>query len=71
MYRNSIPIQNLNCGTCATELKKNLLNIKNITNVIVHYNYSHVTFNHISAYDLSNIENELTHLGFPPVGEKS
>ncbi|WP_103072573.1 heavy-metal-associated domain-containing protein [Aquimarina sediminis] len=71
VFRNTIPIQNLKCDNCATELKRQLLQIPNITNVFIDMDYSQVTFNHTCVNDLSNIENLLTFLGFPVNGEKT
>lgn len=68
--RNTIQIQNLFCGKCAAELKDKLLQIKNISNVFVHQDQAHISFNYKKARDLSNLENMLTSLGFPPMGEK-
>ena len=70
LRRNTIQIQNLFCGKCAVELKERLLHIKNISNVFVHQNQAHISFNYKKARDLSNLENMLTSLGFPPIGEK-
>lgn len=70
VFRNTIPIQNLKCNNCAIALKKEILQIQNISKVYIHSDYSHISFNHTSVNDLSNIENMLTLLGFPPVGEK-
>ncbi len=71
MFRSIIPIQNLKCANCATELKRKVLQLKNISSVFIYNDYSYVSFNHKSMNDLSNVENLLTLLGFPPVGEKT
>ena len=68
--RNTITIQNLFCSKCAVELKDKISQIKNISNVFVHQDHAHISFNYSRARDLSNIENLLTSLRFPPMGEK-
>lgn len=69
VFRNTIPIQNLKCNSCATALKKQVQQIETISEVYIYEDYSHISFNHTSVHDLSKIENILTLLGFPPVGE--
>lgn len=70
MFRNTIPIQNLKCPNCAKGLKTKMLQLGNISNVLIGKDYSYISFSYISVNDLSNIENLLTHLGFPPEGEE-
>lgn len=42
MFRNTILIQNLNCNQCALEVKDRLSQLKNISNVLVHLEFSHI-----------------------------
>ncbi|WP_103864422.1 hypothetical protein [Aquimarina sp. I32.4] len=70
VFRNTIPIQNLKCSNCAIILRSKILEIQNISDVYIDADYSRITFNHKSVNDLSVIENTLTFLGSPPVGEK-
>ncbi|MEW7278667.1 heavy metal transporter [Aquimarina sp. 2201CG1-2-11] len=71
MFRNTIPIKNLKCINCAMVLKNKILQLKNISNVFIHKDYSYISFNYKYANDLSNVENLLTYMGFPPEDEKN
>jgi len=65
-----IKIQQLNCLNCTIKLKKKLTEIKNISHINIRYDSSEVVFNYQIINDVSNVENMLTFLGFPPLGEK-
>ncbi len=68
--RAIIKIQQLNCINCTIKLREKLKEIKNISHVNIHYQSSQIAFNYEIVNDVSNVENLLTFLGFPPSGEK-
>ncbi len=66
----SIEIQNLKCGGCANSINKGLSKLENVSSVEVDVENSLVK---VEASDSSEalVRNELSRLGYPPVGENN
>ncbi|PCJ94965.1 MAG: hypothetical protein COA50_11350 [Flavobacteriaceae bacterium] len=62
----TVHVKNTFCRKCATVIKKELLNIMDITNVYMYPMDSLVVFNFVKANELSTALNLLTDLGYPP-----
>ncbi len=69
MGRASVLVHNLFCMRCVEGLKTELSKVHNITNIHVCLKESSIWFNFVGANDLSTLENQLLHLGFPPKGD--
>ncbi|MEZ4854507.1 heavy-metal-associated domain-containing protein [Flavobacterium sp.] len=65
----TIYIQNLKCGGCATTITKNLSEISGVSHVNVNVEESWVTFTLENAAALEMVKNTLKKLGYPEDGE--
>ncbi|MEO9513575.1 MAG: heavy metal transporter [Flavobacteriaceae bacterium] len=65
-----IPVQNKFCGKCSSQIKSELLKIRDITNVYLYPTDSLVVFSFVKANELSTALNILTALGYPPQGDR-
>ncbi len=65
-----IPVQQSFCARCSIRIRKELLEISNISNVQLYPADSMVIFNFIKANEVADALNVLTSLGYPPKGDK-
>ncbi|WP_109300128.1 hypothetical protein [Aquimarina sp. AU474] len=70
LARANIALHNICCTYCKEKILKGLSQIKNISNIYVNVPDAFVMFTFIKANDLSTVENCLTSLGYPPIGDK-
>lgn len=66
-----ITVQQSFCALCSKKIKKELLKIKDVSNVRMHPTESLVIFDFIKANEVANALNVLTALGYPQKGEQT
>lgn len=62
-------VQNKFCIQCVDKVKTKMLEVQNISNVIVYPQDALVVFNFKKANQVSEVLNTLTSLGYPPLGD--
>lgn len=68
--KKEIYIENLKCGGCAATIKKGLLSLENIQEVVVDVEKSTVSIT--SKIDnLKRVKEKLAKLGYPEMGDKN
>ena len=68
--KSEIYIENLKCGGCAATIKKGILSINFIEEVVIDVEKSLVTVES-SADVLTEVKEKLSKLGYPEVGDKN
>jgi len=63
-------VQNKFCTNCVDTVKTKMMEVQNISNVIVYPQDALVVFNFKRANQISEVLNTLTALGYPPQGDK-
>ena len=64
-----IDVQQRFCDNCSVCIKKKLLNIRGVCNVVLYSKESLIIFNFIEAHTLSIALNVLSNMGYPEKGE--
>ena len=64
---NSVIVQNLKCGGCASTIINNISSIPHISDVKVEVQESAITFNALNDEDVSTIIEKLKKLGYPSI----
>ncbi len=62
-------VQNKFCTHCVDKVKTKMMEVQNISNVIVYPQDALVVFNFKRANQVSEVLNTLTSLGYPPLGD--
>lgn len=70
IMKTEIQIENLKCGGCAATIKKGLLSLDAVTEVVIDIENSIVTVTSESE-NLQVIKEKLSKLGYPEVGDKN
>lgn len=65
-----IKIENLKCGGCAATIKKGLLSIENVSDVLVDVANDNVSITSENVL-IDVIKEKLSKLGYPEVGDKN
>lgn len=63
-------VQNKFCNHCVDKVKTKMMEVQNISNVIVYPQDALVVFNFKRANQVSEVLNTLTALGYPPQGDR-
>lgn len=66
-----VEIENLKCGGCANTIKKGLLTVSGISNVLVDVDGSKVSFDTNSEEQVQFALSKLSSMGYPKVGESN
>ena len=69
--RNTIYIQNLKCGGCASTIIKNISQIESISVIEVNVEESAVIFHASSEEKIEEVKNILKKIGYPANGEQN
>lgn len=64
----TINIDNIKCGGCANTIRKNMIEFKGVSDVIVDVEKESVVLKHDTAIDLEGIKQKLHSLGYPEKG---
>ena len=62
-------VQNKFCTHCVDKVKTRMMEVQNISNVIVYPQDALVVFNFRRANQVSEVLNTLASLGYPPLGD--
>ena len=66
--KNTIYIQNLKCGGCASTIIKNISQIESISNIEVNIEESAIFFDASSEEKVEEVKNSLKKIGYPEKG---
>jgi copper chaperone len=64
-------IQNLKCSGCANTITTKLINLDNVSGVVVDEENDSVTFDYEDDFALHEVKETLKDNGYPEVGEKN
>ena len=64
-------IQNLKCSGCANTITTKLINLTNVSGVVVDVENDSVTFDYEDDFALHEVKETLKDNGYPEVGEKN
>lgn len=64
-----INILNLKCNGCASTIKKGLLSIEEVTEVVVTLEDSEIKINEVSNDIFDKVKTKLSKMGYPEVGD--
>ena len=65
----TIQIENLKCGGCANTIKKGLLKLNGVSDVVININSSEVTIPTDDEAVLIKVKEKLSSMGYPELGE--
>lgn len=65
----TIKILNLKCGGCANTVKKGIITIKGINEVLVNLNTSEVTIDTTDELVIKLVKEKLSNMGYPEAGD--
>lgn len=69
--KTSIQVQNLKCGGCAKTITSKLLDIKNISDLMVDVEASTVSFLYENTDDALEVKSKLKAMGYPSIDDKN
>ena len=69
--KTTLEIQNLKCGGCAHTIINKLNELERIADIEVNNDNNSVTFNYTTEQDLERVNNLLSKLGYPIVGDSN
>ncbi|AXT62284.1 heavy-metal-associated domain-containing protein [Aquimarina sp. AD10] len=69
--KTTVAIQNLKCAGCESTIAKKLHMVQGIYNISVNTENCTVSFNYKTEDGLNTVQNELSKLGYPSVGDKN
>lgn len=64
-----IKILNLKCGGCANTIKKGIIDIEGVNEVLVNLNTSEVTIDSTDESVIKPVKEKLSSMGYPEVGD--
>lgn len=66
-----IKVLNLKCGGCANTIKKGIVNIEGVNEILINLNTSEVSIDATDELVIQQVKEKLSSMGYPEVGDSN